>query len=269
MRVCADFIRNLARTIAHLRKGSLERRPPGRRTRAVPDVGLGADARRRGDCPAHAEIRPRPRRLHLASTVVRPSVADLISQRREAQTQIRPLSGFGWPGSCERDHMRSTEKTIAALKGRRQGYTLPRDVLRRSRHLPARPRPRLLYAMAVRRPRLRTAAPRRLPHGAGRRLSDRRGARPGRRNPRLPQHLPASRLAHLLGGERLLRPARLPLSQLELRSRRAAVVRARHGQAVRPEGARPEADRLRERRRLCLDLPCRRRRRISRRSARR
>ena len=64
------------------------------------------------------------------------------------------------------------------------------------------------------------------------------------------------------------RAARLPLSPVELRSRRAAPVRPPGGGRVRQVGLWAEAGRLRERRRLSLRLPRRRRRRTSRRSAR-
>ena len=101
--------------------------------------------------------------------------------------------------------------------------------------------------MAVHRPRLRDGAAGRLHHGADRRLSGADRARPPGLAARVPQHLPASRLAHLLAAQGIGGAAGLPVSQLELRSRRPATVRPRRQQAVRRLGARAEADRLRER----------------------
>ena len=55
--------------------------------------------------------------------------------------------------------------------------------------------------------------------------------------------------------KRLRAAARVPLSQLELRARRTAAVRARHGRGFRRAQHGPEECALRERGRLCLDLP--------------
>ena len=119
--------------------------------------------------------------------------------------------------------MRAEEKFLIALNSRREGHTLPQRALRRPRHLPARSRDDLSTPNGCSPATIaRSTSP-------GDYFTMQVGDYPilvvrgeRRRDPRVPQFLPPSRLAHLLGRARLGGPARLPLSQLELRPRRPA-----------------------------------------------
>ena len=112
-------------------------------------------------------------------------------------------------------------------------------------------------AMPSRSPGRATSSP------TGRQRIDHRGARPARRDPRLPQCLPPSRLAHLQDRARQRPPPGLPLSPLDLRARRLAG--ARHAPRVRRRqvGAVAAAGVDRRRRRPAVRLLRRRRRPIS------
>ena len=105
----------------------------------------------------------------------------------------------------------------------------------------------------------------RLLHLQGRHRIGHRGARPGRRDPRLPQCLPPSRLAHLQDRAGQCPSPGLPLSPLDLRARRRAG--ARHVEGVRRRSRRllAQARRHRERGRPAVHLP----RRLSRPTSRR
>ena len=113
--------------------------------------------------------------------------------------------------------------------------------------------------VAVRRAFLPDPQPRRLLHLADRQRPDHRRARRRRRNPRLPQHLPPSRLAHLHRGIRPRQQARLPVSPLDLRPRRQADDRTRRRDfGVDRSHARPASRARAQRRRPDLHLARRR-----------
>ena len=105
-------------------------------------------------------------------------------------------------------------------------------------------------------------------HRAGRRLSRACWCATATGDPRLPQFLPASRQPRLHHRQGHVGEAGLPLSPVDLRPRRQAAVCAPDGRRLRQGAIRPEAGRLRKRRRLHLHLPGRPSPPISRRSGR-
>ena len=114
--------------------------------------------------------------------------------------------------------------------------------LRRTRGLRRRSGTDFSSPLDFRRLRLPGAAAGRLLHLQGGQRIDHRAARPRRRDPRLPQCLPPSRLAHLQDRAGQRPPPGLPLSPLDLRARRLAGarhaprVRRRQGRAVAAAG---------------------------------
>ena len=148
---------------------------------------------------------------------------------------------------------------MSLLAARKPNHSLPRAVLHRPRHLPARPRADLVPELALRRARLRAAEARQLRHPQGRPLLGHHRPRHRRRDPRLPQHLPPPRLDPLPRSEGHQPEDRLPLPPVDLRARRPAALGPRHGRGLRPVAARPEARPLPRRQRPRLHLPRRRR----------
>ena len=152
--------------------------------------------------------------------------------------------------------MNARNDMLERLRGRREGFTLPQPFYIDPAYF------RLDMEMIWYRDWLFVGHDCELTPGSFMTVADRRlfgdpGPRSQRDDPRVSQHLSASRQSDLRGREGRGRAARLPLSPMELRSRRAPPVRAPGRRGFRQVGLWAQSRRLRERRWISVRLPCR------------